>query len=372
MEVLASSLRKDGSCIDFSCKRAKTPTITHPSEVIVRMEATPINPSDLGVIFGQSSYNKAEQSAPNTLSSPIDPKRLEFMRTTPYGTPRDQGDVIPGNEGSGYVVAAGSDPKAQALVGKLVAVFGNGGCYSTYRKVKIGNALQVMPDGVTPAQAASSFVNPMTALGFVAQMRTDGHSALVHTAAASQLGQMLTRICLKDGIPLVHVVRKAEQEEILRAIDPKAIIINQTSPTFIKDLAAAMKSVNATLCFDATGGGPLSAQVLDAFDMAGLTKPGIQVYNYGILDTSRSTMTKEQRKRTFFWLLPNWQAKNKEGWQQHMRRVANEILTTFATSYTAEVGMSEAVTVKALEVYGKQETGKKYLLNPSKSVGSKL
>jgi len=302
----------------------------------------------------------------------VPPELLESMRMTPYGTERT-GDVIPGNEGSGVVVAAGSDPVAQALLGRVVAVFGNGGCYATYRKAKGGsNAVMPMPDGVTPQQAASSFVNPMTALGFVHSMRSEGHSALVQTAAASQLGQMLMRICMQDSIPLVNVVRKPEQEAILKAINPEAICVNQALPSFVDDLALAMKRTNATLAFDATGGGPLSSQILSAFEKAGQTRDGLQLYNYGMLDTSRSTMSRDQRKKASFWLLPGWQAKNRDTWAQHMLRVSNEITTTFATSYTAEVSMSQAVTLSALQVYGQQETGKKYLLNPQKTVAAKL
>mmetsp|Transcript_123095 Transcript_123095/g.394142 ORF Transcript_123095/g.394142 Transcript_123095/m.394142 type:complete len:379 (+) Transcript_123095:117-1253(+) len=372
MEVLASSLRVDESSIDFSLVRKPTPTIDKPTDVVIRMEATPINPSDLGVIFGAADRASARQGGPNVLTVPVPPELLESMRMTPYGTERT-GDVIPGNEGSGVVVAAGSDPVAQALLGRVVAVFGNGGCYATYRKAKGGsNAVMPMPDGVTPQQAASSFVNPMTALGFVHSMRSEGHSALVQTAAASQLGQMLMRICMQDSIPLVNVVRKPEQEAILKAINPEAICVNQALPSFVDDLALAMKRTNATLAFDATGGGPLSSQILSAFEKAGQTRDGLQLYNYGMLDTSRSTMSRDQRKKASFWLLPGWQAKNRDTWAQHMLRVSNEITTTFATSYTAEVSMSQAVTLSALQVYGQQETGKKYLLNPQKTVAAKL
>lgn len=372
MEVLASSLRADGSSIDFSLVRKPTPKIDKPTDVLIRMEATPINPSDLGVIFGASDRAAARQGGPNVLTVPVPPELLESMRMTPYGTERT-GDIIPGNEGCGVVVAAGSDPVAQALLGKVVAVFGNGGCYATYRKAKGGsNAVMPMPDGVTPQQAASSFVNPMTALGFVHSMRSEGHSALVQTAAASQLGQMLMRICMQDSIPLVNVVRKPEQEAILKAINPDAICVNQALPSFVDDLAMAMKRTNATLAFDATGGGHLSSQILCAFEKGGQTRDGLQLYNYGMLDTSRSTMSRDQRKKASFWLLPGWQAKNRDVWAQHMLRVGNEITTTFATSYTAEVSMSQAVTLSALQVYGQQETGKKYLLNPQKTVAAKL
>jgi len=226
------------------------------------------------------------------------------------------------------------------LIGKIVAVFGSGGCYATYRRANgVSNAVLPMPDGVTPSECASSFVNPLTALGMISTMREGGHTALVHTAAASQLGQMMARICNQGKIPLVNVVRRAEQEVFLRSINPDSIIINQTSTSFITDLANAMKQTGATVAFDATGGGSLSADILVALDKAGLSREGVQLYNYGRLDTSPSTMTGEQKKRSVFWLLPAWQAQHRKEFAENMRRVAGEIRTTFATSYTAELGM---------------------------------
>ena len=175
-----------------------------------------------------------------------------------------------------------------------------------------------------------------------------------------------------QDIPLVNVVRRPQQEQLLKSINPQAVIVSQASSTFEADLARAIKQCEATIGFDATGGGPLSAQILDAIDQAELTKEGIQLYNYGGLDTSPSTMTAEQRKRNGFWLLPGWAAKDRTKFADSMKRVASEITTTFATSYTAEVGLAQAVTVDALQVYAKQETGKKYLLNPQATATAKL
>jgi NADPH:quinone reductase-like Zn-dependent oxidoreductase len=203
-----------------------------------------------------------------------------------------------------------------------------------------------------------------------------GHTGLVHTAAASQLGQMMLRVCTQDGIPLVNVVRRPEQETLLRAINPAAVIVNQRSATFKTDLTKAIQQTGATIAFDATGGGALSAQLLDAFDRAGAGHTaedgGIQLYNYGALDTSPSTMTANQKGRSGFWLLPMWAAKDKQRFKRSMARVSSEITTTFASSYTAEVGMDQAVTLPALQVYAKQETGKKYLLNPQATAIAKL
>jgi len=372
MSVLLSDVRADRSFLDFSLEKMPTPQIEKPTDVIIRMEAAPINPSDIGVIFGASDRMGSVQTSPTCVSAPIPPKFKDSFEKDQYGNAR-KGGIVCGNEGAGVVVAAGSHEKAQALIGKTVAVFGSGGCYASYRKANgTSNAVSPMPDGVTPRQAASSFVNPLTVLGMLATMKESGHSGLVHTAAASQLGQMMLRVCVKDGIPLVNIVRRAEQEALLRAIHPAAIIVNQSSPSFAVDLKEAVAQHKATIGFDATGGGALSAQILTAFDEAGLTKDGDQLHNYGMLDTSPSTSTSAQKKRTNFWLLPMWQAQHKKEFAVNMQRVAGEITTTFATSYTAEVSIEQAVSLPALQVYAKQETGKKYLLNPQSLTMSKL
>lgn len=372
MSVLLSDVRADKTYLDFSLEKRPTPTIEKPTEIIIRMEASPINPSDIGVIFGASNRLESIQERPHCVSAPIPEKfRGEFEKDQ-YGNSR-KGGIVCGNEGAGIVVAAGSDEKAQAMIGKVVAVFGSGGCYATYRKVNgVSGGVLVMPDGVTPRMAASAFVNPLTSLGFISTMREQGHKALVHTAAASQLGQMLMRICLKDKIPLVNIVRRPEQEVLLRSIDPTAIIVNQASPSFHSDLVHAIKQTNATLAFDATGGGSLSADILNAIDAAGMAKKGVQLYNYGRLDTSRSSMTSAQQKRATFWLLPMWQSKHKQQFAENKQRVASEITSTFVSNYTAEVSLEQAVTLQALQVYAKQETGKKYLLNPQSNITSKL
>ena len=372
MSVLLSDVRDDKTYLDFSLASNPTPTIDGERDIIIRMEAAPINPSDIGVIFGASDRLAAEQNGEACVSAPIDPRFKGAFEKDQYGNSRD-GGIVCGNEGAGVVVAAGEDPKAQALLGKVVATFGSGGCYATYYKTRAGgNSVMPMPDGVTPSQAASSFVNPLTVLGMLSTGLEEGHTAVIHTAAASQLGQMMNKVCMADNIPLVNVVRRPEQEKILKSINPEAIIVSQASPTFEADLTAACKLTGASIGFDATGGGSLSAQILDAIDAAGLTKEGLQLYNYGGLDTTPSTSTKEQKARTSFWLLPMWAGKDRVQFAEAMTRVAGEILTTFATSYTAEVGLAQAVTVDALQTYAKQETGKKYLLNPQLVTIAKL
>lgn len=372
MSVLLSDVRADRSFLDFKLAKVPTPQIEKETDVIIEMRAAPINPSDIGVIFGASRRLDAVQERPDCVSAPIDEQFRESFEKDQYGNSR-KGGIVCGNEGAGVVVAAGSSEKAQSLLGKTVAVFGSGGCYAAYRKASAaGNSTMLMPDGVSPRQCASAFVNPLTALGMLSTAKETGHAGVVHTAAASQLGQMMLKICMKDDIPLVNVVRRPQQEELLRSINPAAVIVSQASASFEADLAAAIKQCNATIAFDATGGGPLSAQLLKAIDQAGFTKEGIQLYNYGFLDTRPSTMTAEQKKRNEFWLLPMWAAKNRTKFSENMRRVTAEITTTFVTNYTAEVGLVQAVTVEALQVYAKQETGKKYLLNPQAVVMAKL
>ena len=217
MNVLLSDVRADKTFLDFSIVRKPTPSIQKDSEVIIEMHAAPINPSDIGVIFGASRRLDAMQSSPNCISAPIDDKFRKSFEKDQYGNSRE-GGLVCGNEGSGIVVAAGTHEQAQALLGKTVAVFGSGGCYATYRKASArGNSIMVMPDGVTPRQAASSFVNPLTVLGMLSTALEAGHTGLVHTAAASQLGQMMLHVCTQDGIPLVNVVRRPGKKLVINA-----------------------------------------------------------------------------------------------------------------------------------------------------------
>ena len=378
MRVLLSDVRPDRSFVDFSLATRPTPTLTKDTEVIIRMEACPINPSDIGVIFGASRRLEAAQTGHQKVSAPIPERFRGTFETDQYGNKRAEGGIVCGNEGAGVVVAAGS--AAKGLLGKVVAVFGSGGCYAEFRKASArGNSINVMPDGVTPTQAASSYVNPLTALGMLSTAKEAGHKALVHTAAASQLGRMMLKICAADNFPLVNVVRRERQAEELRAIDPGAIVVNQSLPTFEDDLAAAVKLTGATVAFDATGGGALSAKLLEAIDRAAddakagrssASSPssphspsfGKQLYNYGALDTSPSTMDAAQKARSEFWLLPVWAAQHRPLFAANMKRVQEEITTTFATTYEAEVAMGDAATVDAVRVWARQETGRKYLL----------
>jgi NADPH2:quinone reductase len=284
-----------------------------------------------------------------------------------------------GNEGAGVVIAAGADPAAQALMGKTVALIG-GAMYAQYRTLKAADVLP-LPPGATAADGASCFVNPLTALGMVETMRREGHTALVHTAAASNLGQMLNRICLKDGVALVNIVRSREQAHILTDIGAK-YVVDSTSPTFMEALTAALVETGATLAFDAIGGGKLAGQILTAMEAAAVQRMTTysrygsttykQVYIYGGLDTGPTVLN---RAFGMSWGLGGWlltpflmKIGAAEG-QKLRQRVADELKTTFASHYTKEISLAEALDPAIIAAYNKRATGEKYLINPAKGLG---
>jgi NADPH2:quinone reductase len=346
-----------------------------PDEVLVRIEAAPLNPSDLGLLFGAADMGTARFSG--TAARPVVTATVpgKFM---PAMSGRVEQSMPVGNEGAGVVVQAGASPGAQALLGKTVAVIG-GATYSQYKCIKAAMCL-VLPAGTTPAEGASCFVNPLTALGMVETMRREGHSALVHTAAASNLGQMLNRICLKDKIALVNIVRKKEQEDILRAIGA-AHVCNASSPTFMHDLTAALVATGATIAFDATGGGKLAGQILSCMENAinktakeysryGSTTHK-QVYIYGRLDTSPTEFVGNFGMAWGMggWLLTPFLQKIGPAAAQKLReRVAAELKTTFASHYAKTVSLAEALQADAIAAYGRRSTGAKYLINPNKGI----
>jgi len=342
-----------------------------PSEVVVRIEAAPLNPSDMGLLFGGADMTEAE--AGGTADRPV--VRAQLSPPVLAAMAGRVGQSLPvGNEGGGVVVSAGDSPEAQALLGRTVGVLG-GSMYSQFRTLHVSQCLP-LPEGTTPMDGASCFVNPLTALGMVETMRLEGHTALVHTAAASNLGQMLQKLCIADGVPLVNVVRKPEQEQILRGIGAK-YVANSSSPTFMGDLVDAVEATGATLGFDATGGGKLAGQLLTAMEQAAVRKMGDfsrygstvhkQVYIYGGLDRSPTEFV---RAFGMAWGLGGWlltpflQKVGPAAAQALRERVAAEVKTTFASHYTRVVSLREALTLEAIAVYGKQATGEKYLINP--------
>ncbi len=344
-------------------------------EVLVRIEGTPINPSDLGLLIGPADMKAARVSgkgAEAVVSAPVPP---QFMRMISARV----GQSMPvGNEGAGVVVKAGSSAAAQALLGKTVAMIG-GAMYAQYRTIKAGEILQLHP-GTTAAEGASCFVNPLTALGMVETMRREGHKALVHTAAASNLGQMLNKICLADGVGLINIVRSAEQEKILRGIGAK-IVLDSQAPGFMEALTRALVETGATLAFDAIGGGKLASQILTGMEIAasqtgaGYSRYGStthkQVYIYGGLDTGPTELTRSYGMAWGIggWLLTPFLMKIGGPEVNRLRqRVADEIKTTFASHYTRTISLAEALQPDVIQAYAKRATGEKFLINPNKDV----
>ena len=344
-------------------------------EVLVRIEATPINPSDLGLLFGAADLSTATVSGTNeypVVSARVPEKAMKAMAGR-------LGQSMPvGNEGAGVVVKAGSSAAAQHLLGKKVAMLG-GAMYAQYRCINVERCLK-LPDDVTPAEGASCFVNPMTVLGMVETMRGDGHSALIHAAAASNLGLMLNRICIKDEIPLVNIVRKQEQVDLLKAEGAK-FVCNTESPNFLAELTDAIAATKATVAFDPIGGGRLSGQILTCMEAALNRDPKEysrygstthkQVYIYGTMDTSKTEIV---RNFGFSWgmggwLLFNFLAKIGSAAEEELRqRIANELKTTFASNYSHEVSLAGALQLDAINAYVKKSTGAKYLMNPNKDM----
>jgi NADPH:quinone reductase len=345
-----------------------------PREVLVRVEAAPVNPSDLGLLLAMADVSQAAAGGSEdepTVTAPIGEAVMTALAAR-------VGQAMPvGNEGAGVVVAAGASPEAQALLGRTVGFIGG----ATYGEYCLASPLMCLPlpEGTDAVDGASSFVNPLTALGMVETMRSEGHSALVHTAAASNLGQMLNRICMSDGVPLVNIVRRPEQARLLRE-QGATHVCDSSEPTFEADLVAALQDTRATLAFDAVGGGALASQILNAMEAA-IVPPDApynrygsdvhkQVYVYGALDPRPI----ELRRRFGFawgvggWLLTPFLARTSaEDLTRLRQRVADELTTTFASHYTDQISLHEALDVQTLQRYARQATGEKFLLRPQRS-----
>jgi NADPH:quinone reductase len=346
-----------------------------PNEVLIRVEAAPINPSDLGLLLAGIDVGAATVAGPPdspVVTAPLTPAAMRALAAR-------EGESLPvGNEGAGTVVEAGSSDAAQALLGKTVALAG-GGMYAQYRSVDVSVCLE-LPAGTPATAGASSFVNPLTALGMVETMRREGHSALVHTAAASNLGQMLNKLCIEENVGLVNVVRKPDQEDLLRAIGA-VHVCNSTSPTFMADLIEALGVTSATLAFDAVGGGSLAGQILTGMEVAASASGGAysrygstthkQVYIYGGLDRGPTVLN---RGFGMAWGIGGWlltpflQSIGPEKFLALRQRVADGLQTTFASGYTKEVSLAEALQPEAFTVYATASTGEKYLIAPQKGV----
>lgn len=370
---IRSKVTEDGE-IEISIATVKKPTPAE-DEVLIRVEAAPINPSDLGLLLSfaadLSSIRVSGDGDQTVTSMKIHPALMNAMK------PRLGQSMPVGNEGAGVVEDAGAN--AKELIGKTVGLAG-GAMYSQYRCVPASSCL-VMNDGTSSKEAASSFVNPLTALAFIETMKMEKHSAIVHTAAASNLGQMLVKICKDDNIPLINIVRKPEQEKILKDLGAK-YVCNTGDSDFTENLIAALVETGATLGFDATGGGnngELPGQILSAMEVAAnktakeYSRYGSdtykQVYIYGGLDPSPTIL-----KRAFGmswglggWLLTPMIGKiGMERFQQMRKRVAADIKTTFASNYAAEISLEEMLQPDNIKSYAKQATGEKYLVSPHK------
>jgi NADPH:quinone reductase len=341
-------------------------------EVVVRVQATPLNPSDIGLLFGAADVSTARlqgSGADSVMTMTIPEGYMKAMAGR-----MDQSMPV-GNEGAGVVVAAGASPAAQAMLGKTVSILA-GAMYAQFRCVRADSCL-VLPANATAAEGASCYVNPLTALGFVETMRHEGHKAIVHTAAASNLGQMLNKICQKDGIELVNIVRSAAQVQLLKDLGA-TYICDMSLPSFMDDLTAALVATGATLAFDATGGGKLAGQILTCMEAA-LNKTAKeysrygsvthkQVYLYGGLDTSPTTFN---RSFGMAWGIGGWlvfpylQKLGSAKLVELKARVAAELKTTFASHYAKEISLVEALSLEAIAAYGVRATGAKYLINPS-------
>ena len=366
------SLVKEDNTLELSLLETGVPD-PGPDEVIVRVEATPLNPSDLALLLGPAVISSARVSGGPARPVVTADIPAQFMKMV---AARVGQSLAVGNEGAGTVIAAGSSDTAQALLGKTVGMAG-GEMYTRYRCM---NAMMCMelPEGTSAAEAASCFVNPMTALGMVETMRAEGHTALVHTAAASNLGQMLNRLCLQENIDLVNIVRKPEQEKTLRDLGAQ-YVCDSSSDSFFKDLTTALITTGATLAFDATGGGTLATTILSCMEtaaartMSEYNRYGSdvykQVYVYGFLDRNPTNL---RINYGFSWGLGGWLLTHflqKAGTPKMLEmraRVAAGLKTTFASHYSREISLTQALDVQTMAEYSKQATGEKFLINPQR------
>lgn len=368
--TLLSLVKEDGE-LDLSLARLPTPE-PREHEVLVKVLAAPINPSDLFLLLAGAEMGSARTSKRDGLPLVSAPISAAAMR----GLHQRVGLAMPvGSEGCGVVVRAGTSVEAQALLGKPVAMLG-GGMYAEYRCVPAKICMQ-LPEGTDPRNGASCFVNPLTALGFVETVKRTGHKAIVHTAAASGLGQMLNRICIADGIPLVNVVRKNEHAALLKRQGAKHVVVS-TSPSFAKELGSAIVETGATVAFDAIGGGELGSRVLGMMEEAAVegmpeynrygSDKFKQLYIYGALDMSPTSFIRSRlgfRWSISGWLLPHFMSDAGEEVVRRMHaRVAAELTTTFASNYSHEISLEQALDLRTIAAYDAKQTGDKYLITP--------
>jgi NADPH:quinone reductase-like Zn-dependent oxidoreductase len=368
---LRSLLKKSGE-LEVSLANVPTPE-PKEDEIVVRVEATPINPSDLGLLIGPAEISTAKVSG--TKDQPVFTAKVPDAALKALAARLDQSLPV-GNEGAGVVIKTGSSDAAKALMGRTVSMIG-GAMYAQYRVVRAKDVMP-LPAGTTAADGASWFVNPLTALGMTETMRREGHKALVHSAAASNLGQMLNKICIKDGIGLVNIVRSKEQADILHQIGAK-YVVDSSTPSFMDDLTNALVETGATIAFDAIGGGKLAGQILTCMEIAAnktakeYSRYGStvhkQVYVYGSLDPRPIELNRAfgMAWGVGGWLLfPFLQKIGPADGAKLRQRVVSELKTTFASHYTQVVSLQEALQLSNIAIYNKRSTGEKFLINPNK------
>jgi NADPH:quinone reductase len=364
------TLVTEGGQLELSLELRPMPE-PKPHEVLVKVQAAPINPSDLGLMVGGADMTTARASTRDGLpviTAEVPPPGMRAMANR-IGDP-----LTIGNEGCGVVVSAGASPEAQALMGKTVALIG-GEIYAEYRCLP-AQMCMVLPDGTDPKDGASCFVNPLTSLAFTEVMKAEGHSAIVHAAAASNLGQMLVKICAKDGIPLVNIVRSDAQVALLTGIGATHVL-NSEDEGFLSALTDALKETGATIGFDPIGGGKLAGQILGCMETAAVQRMKTysrygsdtykQVYIYGALDVGPTILN-----RNFgltwglggFLLTPFLMKAGPEVNARMRKRVVDELTTTFKSHYSHEISLVEALDLDVLNAYNAKRTGEKYLIRP--------
>lgn len=373
MPVQLCSLVHPDGWVELSLAECPQPRPQKPDDLVVRMEAAPLNPSDLGLLLAGADVQRAKFSGTPQrplVKVPLEPAAMAALAGR-------VGQPLPaGNEGAGTVIAAGQDPAAQALLGRRVAALAGGGTYASYCTVPLAQCLP-LPEGASASAGASSFVNPLTALGLVETMRRDGHDSLLHTVGASNLGQMLNRICLQDGIPLINLVRRAEQARLLHS-QGATRVLDTSAPDFATQLAEALVATGTRLAFDPIGGGPLAGQLLMAMEAAQQQRSSQpysrygslahkQVYIYGSLDRGPIVLPPGLG---YSWSVSGWllfpflQQTAPARVAELKDRVASELSTTFASHYERELGLAELLTPEALAGAVRMATGQKLLLRP--------
>jgi NADPH:quinone reductase len=363
---LRSLLNEEG-VLELSVKSSDIPT-PKAGEVVVQIEAAPINPSDVAVLFGMSNL-----ITPDLTGTTAKPKSIKYPPALLGHFIKRIGKSLPsGNEGAGIVIDAGEG--AEHLKGKVVALFG-ANSFAKYRCIP-AQACIVMNEGTTPIDAAASCVNPYTVLAMVETMKMENHHAIINTAAASNLGQMLVKVCKADGIPLINIVRRQEQVDLLKSIGAK-YVLNSSEDNFKADLIAAIKETGATLAFECIGGGTMTNDLLDAMEKAiqsqnetysvyGSTTMK-QVYMYGSLSQQPTILN---RSYGMYWNVGGWlvtpiiQKLGFDGFSKMKQRVADEIKTTFKSEFHKTISLEQACEPDHIVEYVKAESGMKYLINP--------